>query len=324
MSQALLQAAALGALRSADLQLAPGRYVVLASETEPLAALISVLSGREPPSAGRVLVDGFVPSASPEVRRTIAALFADEGLPPARSVTESLGRALAARGQASARATGLLADAGLSHLAELAPASLDQRAVRSVALALALAHDKAALLALHEPLASLLDSAHVLRELDRHTARGAIVLATTSSSADALLLGGSWLSLELGRVRSDGGVTPRLGAGTFQRVLVETDDAGALALLLQASPVGLTALGADAPNRLEVRGPALDVTVHEVIALAREHGIAITRVAATVPPVDVLLAARAGFARGAYEAARAAAHDGVAAAPIAPASGGWR
>ncbi len=314
MTRALLQGAALGALRSADLQLDPGRYVVLATESEPLQALVAILSGREAPSSGRVKLGELAPSAAPPTRRSIAALFADEALPPASNVESSVALALETRGAAPMNAAQLLSAAGLDELRGLQTGALDQRATRSVALALALAHEQAALLALHEPLATSLDSAWVLRELDRHTARGAIVLATTTSSADALLLGGSWLSLELGRVRSDAATTPRLGAGPFQRVVVEADDANALARLLQASPLQLT-LVASAPRSLEVIGPALDVTVHEVVALSREHGIELRRVTATVAPVEVLMAARAGFARGAYEAARAAA---------APGSGGYR
>jgi ABC-type taurine transport system ATPase subunit len=319
VSQVLLQRAALGALRSADLQLEPGRYVVLATESEALQALIAILGGRDAPSSGRALLDSTAPSASPKARRAIAALFADEVLAPAPSVAGSVSLALQARGQAGLNATQLLGAAGLSDLAGLAPAALDHRATRGVALALALAHEQCSLLALHEPLATSLEAAHVLRELDRHTARGAIVLTTTTSSADALLLGGSWLSLELGRVRSDPAATPRLGEGPFQRVLVETADANALAQALRSSPLPLT-LSASSPHQLEILGPALDVTVREVIALGRERGIAVTRVTATVAPVEALMAARAGFARGVYEAARAAAHG----APPMPAPGGFR
>lgn len=317
MTRVLLQGARLGALRSADLQLDPGRYVVLAAESEPLQALIAILSGRDTPSSGRATLGAQAPSASPQARRSIAVLFADEALPPASSVEHSVALALETRGAAAQSAAQVLTAAGLEELRALPTSALDQRATRSVALALALGHEQAALLALHEPLSTSLDAAWVLRELDRHTARGAIVLATTTSSADALVLGGGWLSLELGRLRSDATTTTRLGAGPFQRVLVEADDASALAQLLQASPLQLT-LVASAPRSLELIGPALDVTVREVVALSREHGIELRRVTATVAPVEVLMAARAGFARGAYEAARAAAQ------PSAHAAGGFR
>jgi ABC-type transport system involved in cytochrome c biogenesis ATPase subunit len=314
--RALLQGAALGALRGADLELAPGRYVVLSSEREPLADLVAVLCGREPPRQGKVLVDGAAPAASPSLRRKLAALLPDEALPPAKTVSQSLEKALAARGASSGAAASLLEDAGLARLAALAPAALGARATRSVALALALAHSSAELFALHEPLATLVTPSFVLARLDEHTARGAIVLAATTSPADATLLGGAWLCVELGRVRATLGPAPRLGIGPWQQVSIETPNARELAQLLHESPHGLSSeLGASARS-LKVSGPALDVTVREVIALARSHQLEISRIEAAVPPVEALMASRAGFARGAYEAARSAAQAVVP--PLSP------
>jgi hypothetical protein len=106
-----------------------------------------------------------------------------------------------------------------------------------------------------------LPKAYVLEALDRHVGRGAIVLCTTTSTADAMLLGGQWLCVELGRVRADGAQPARLGFGPWQQLLVEASDAQSLALLLHASPHGLaTELGGE-PTQLKVTGPALDVTV---------------------------------------------------------------
>lgn len=307
--RAQLLGAALGQLRGADLDLAPGRYVALANEPEPLGCLVAVLAGREPPRSGLVLLDGAAPTSHPEARRKLAALFSDEALPPAKTVQASVAKALAARGSANA-AAGVLADAGLAGLADLAVNALCPRETRSVALALALAHDTAALFALYEPLTTLVPASFVLERLDQHTSRGALVLTTTTSTADATVLGGKWLCLELGRLRSTEASTPRLGAGPWQQVLVETSDARALSQLLQASPHGLTTELGAAPGSLKVTGPALDVTVHELIALARQHQLELRRIEAAVPPVEALLAARAGFARGAYEASRNAALGG--------------
>lgn len=313
--RAQLRAAALGQLRGADLELVPGRYVVLAGEREPLSSLVAVLAGREPPRSGRALLDGVAAFGSATTRRKIAALFPDEALPPASTVVRSVALALAARGGRNDAAR-LLADAGLSGLAELGPTALGQRELRSVALALALTHDTAELLVLHEPLTTLVPAASVLAQLDAHTARGAIVLATTTSAADATRLGGRWLCVELGRLRETDALTPRLGSGPWQHVLVESKDARALAQLLLDSPRGLSAEVGAAADSLKVIGPALDVTVQELISVARQHDLEICRIEAAVPPVEALLAARAGFARGAYEASRAA----FAAAPaLAPA-----
>jgi hypothetical protein len=237
-------------------------------------------------------------------------LFADEALPPARSVADSVERALAARGTAAGGASRLLEASGLAHLAGHAPRALGPRETRSVALALALAHETAQLFALHEPLTTLVPSSFVLAELDRHTARGAIVVTATSSSADANVLGGAWLCLELGRLRATPGPSPRLGAGPWQQLVVDTADARALAAALHESPLGLTTEQASA-TQLKVSGTTLDETVREIARLAREHGVELTRIEPTLPPVEALMAARAGFARGAYEASRLAAHESV-------------
>jgi ABC-type thiamine transport system ATPase subunit len=306
--RATLQAAAFGALLGADLELSPGRYVVLSHERESLRDLAALLAGREAPRSGRFTLDGVAPAATPATRRKIAALLAEESLPPGRSVQDCMTLALAARGETpSDHAVTLLADAGLAHLAGLSPRTLGQRELRSVALALALAHDSAELVVLHEPLATYVPAAFVLARLDAHTARGAIAVCTTTSPADATALGGTWLCAELGRVRATLGATPRLGAGPWQQVLIESRDARRLSQLLHDSAQGLaTELGASSQS-LKVTGPALDVTVQSIIALAREHGLDIQRIEAAVPPVEALLAARAGFARGAYEASRASA-----------------
>jgi ABC-type thiamine transport system ATPase subunit len=316
MTRLLLQGAGLGPLRSADLQLTTGRYVVLSNEGESLRSLVALAAGREAPRVGRVLLDGAAPVLAPEARRRIAALFDDEALPPGRSVEVSVARALAARAETKLTAAQVLADAGIDQLAQLAARDLGPRELRSVALALALAHDSATLVVLHEPLTTLIAKQHVLAALERHTARGAIVLTTTSSSADANLLGGSWLCVELGRLQAT--PTPRLGQGPWQQVLVEAADVRALSLLLHESALGLASELVSPAGQLKVSGPALDDTVREIITLARKHGIELTRLEPALPPVEALLAARAGFARGAYEASRLAARD----APPAPPSYG--
>jgi ABC-type nitrate/sulfonate/bicarbonate transport system ATPase subunit len=318
--RAQLREAALRQLRGADLNLTPGRYVVLASEREPLLDLVALLAGSEPTRQGLALLDGVSPVAHPQARKKIAALFADEELPPGKTVQSSVAKALAARGGSAAGAADVLATAGLARFADLAPSALGPRETRSVALALALSHDAAQLFALHEPLATLVPASVVLARLDEHTTRGAIVVSTTTSAADATTLGGQWLCVELGRLRALPGATPRLGAGPWQQVLVETNDARTLSRLLQESPHGLsTELGAS-PNSLKVMGPALDVTVQELLTLARQHGLELRRIEAAVPPVEALLAARAGFARGAYEASRLAALGPAAPAHEPPAA----
>jgi ABC-type taurine transport system ATPase subunit len=315
--RAQLRAAALGLLRSADLDLAPGRYVVLGSEREPQVALVAVLSGAEQPKRGLVRLDGRSPSASPEARRKVAALLGEEALPPANTVHDSVAKALAARGGRASDAAGVLADAGLEPLAKVPPNRLAPREMRSVALALALAHE-AELFVLHEPLTTLVAAAFVVARLDQHATRGALIVTCTTSPADASVLGGQWLSLEQGRLRAPERTTVRLGAGPWQQVLVETPDARTLSQLLLDSPHGLST-ELVSPDALSVVGPALDTTVQALLELARHHGLELRRIEAAVPPVEALLAARAGFARAAYEASRTAALGVASNQPAAPA-----
>jgi hypothetical protein len=101
-------------------------------------------------------------------------------------------------------------------------------------------------------------------------------------------------------------------------VLVETPDARTLSQLLLDSPHGL-ATEVVSPDALKIIGPALDVTVQQLLELARQHGLELRRIEAAVPPVEALLAARAGFARAAYEASRAAALGGAPSPPPSPA-----
>jgi hypothetical protein len=225
---------------------------------------------------------------------------------------------LAARGGRASDAAAVLADAGLEPLAKFAPHRLAPRETRSVALALALAHDTAELFVLHEPLTTLVAAAFVVARLDQHTTRGALIVTCTTSPADASVLGGQWLSLEQGRLRAPERTTVRLGVGPWQQVLVETPDARTLSQLLLDSPHGLST-ELVSPDALSIVGPALDTTVQGLLELARHHGLELRRIEAAVPPVEALLAARAGFARAAYEASRTAALGVAPNPPPAPA-----
>lgn len=301
-----LRNAAFGQLRGAIATLEPGLYALLSNEAAALADLIALVCGRVRPRTGQVLLGGSAPFGDARSRRRLAALFADEVLPPATSVRDAVAKALAARGAAPEEAERLLERAGLFALIAQSPAMLDQRELRSVALALALAHDGAELLALYEPLATLLAPSFVHAEMMRHLTRGALVLYATTSPADASTLGGHLFTVELGRLQPDA-ITPRLGVGPWQRVLVEASDARALARLLHDADSTLSTELGRAEGVLVVTGPALDVTVAAVIAAARKSNIELVRIEPAVPPVEALMAARAGFARGAYEAARMAA-----------------
>lgn len=283
-------AAALGELRYVDLELAPGRYVALSTDREALGDLTSLLTGERAPRRGRVLLDGAPPAQSPALRRQTAALLARETLPPASTTLAAVSLALSARGEAPSRAPEILESYGLASLA--GSSRLTWQETRSVALALALAHESAKLLALFEPLTTTLARDWVLEKLDQHTERGAIVVCSTTNVSDALQLGGAFLNVELGQLRGVARTAPRLGAGPWQQVLVESPNAPALAQLLSGSPLGLVAKLEPGDGSFKLTGPALDVTVREALRLARESSFEITRIEPAVPSTEILLGAR--------------------------------
>jgi ABC-type sulfate/molybdate transport systems ATPase subunit len=298
------------ALRRADLQMEPGMNVVVSAERDALSSLLAVASGAEAPRVGRVEFGALAPVDSPAARRQIATLLAQEELPEAASVLESIGQVLSARGSARTPAQ-VLAAHGLEPLGTLPTRALAPRELRAVALALALTHDAAELLLLDEPFATPIAGPSVSRALEAHLQRGALVLAVSASPADALRLGGRFFALELGVLsRFADGPKAELGEGPWRELVVRASDARALAAAVlearasSSAPLSLE-LGSD--GSLRVRGAPLDVAVHAVISAARAREIEIERLHTGAPPLEALLAARAGLARGAYEAARAAA-----------------
>jgi ABC-type multidrug transport system ATPase subunit len=318
MSEVLLslRGASSGELRRADLALGAGRFVVLSTEVPALGSLANVVIGQRAPRSGQVTFRGREPARSPALRARMATLLDVEELAPARTVVESVGAMLAARGEAPTQARHLLAEYELDALALAAPELLSQRERRSIALALALSHPNAELCVLFEPLSTQLARASVLSLLDQRVSKGALVINLTSSSADAAQLGGGLLLLELGRVAMLGpGNSPPLGGLQQSELIVEASDLRELARALHESPLALGLELTQGARSLRVRGAALDAAAREVMAAARSGSIEITRLEPCMPAVEALLAARAGSARGAYEAARAHAFEQTRGAP---------
>lgn len=221
-----------GALDRVDLELGAGIAAVLAEPLSGGSELVAVSAGWDRPQRGLVLVDGADPFRSPDVRRKVGSLLADERAPMAPTVGAAVARVLSTRGD-SRTAEQVLESGGLGSFSARLPSSLSPREARSLALALALAHPEPALLALHEPLAAGLDPDLVLRALGEHARRGAVVLAVTSSRRDAELLAGRVRVLQRGRFIGD------LAAPGLQPALptvVGTSDPRALSAALAAEP----------------------------------------------------------------------------------------
>lgn len=186
------------ALDGVDLKLDAGIQGVLAEPGSGGADLVALSVGWDRPQSGRVRVDGADPFRRPDVRRRIASLLADERIPEAPTVAGAAARVFSARGDDRAMAP-LFENMGLFGFLERRSASLSARETRKLALALALIHPRPVLLSLHEPLAVGLHPELVLLTLREHAARGAIVLAVTSSRRDAELLSGRVRVLQRGR-----------------------------------------------------------------------------------------------------------------------------
>jgi ABC-type multidrug transport system ATPase subunit len=271
---------------------ASGRHVVLGTDRDGAGSFVELAAGIARPRVGRVAIDGQEPFSHAEVRRRVAALCADERLPPARDVTQALSIALRARADSRSVAT-VLDQAGLAHFAARRVADLSPREVRALALVLALSHPEPLLLALFEPLALLgiLNEDFVLQGLSCAATGGALVLATASRLEDARRLGGAISTLERGTwLDSIASRTP-LGEITLR---VHSPDARRLAACLAEAP-DVSAVECAGGRELLVRGNDLERLAARVVANARAQAIRIDAMRYDPPSLGALAAARAGL-----------------------------
>jgi ABC-type taurine transport system ATPase subunit len=273
------EAAGAGALLRADARLEPGLWVTVSPSAPALASLVALAGGVQAPALGRVLFDGAPPATSPVVRQRIATLLAFEYLPPGGTVRNAVARVLAARGERRD------VDAFLAKLGFLARAGspindLDAGERRSLALGLALFHEKARLLALFEPLAAnqALEPADIRGLLDERAAAGAVVLVATASHDTAASLGGARLSIENGLL---GPALPALAAPRTPSVLyVKTPEAQRLVAAVATDPAvsGVSWNVAQAPELVALYGAELDALGRVLGRAATDTSIAIEEV----------------------------------------------
>ena len=257
-------------------ELGNGLHVVLEPAPDAAAGLIAFAAGAIAGKHARVWLDGKDPHGDPGVRATIASLQGTETLLPAPTVLASLQGLLPWRGDAT-RARAFLESWGLAALAGERPERLEPRELRSVALALALAHPAPSLLALHEPLTTDLRPARV-RSAIAAAAENAIVLATVSRFEDARALGGRVL-------RWQGGAFQALNSERFgtHALRVRSRSAGELAAALadvpevrQVTRVGL--------RELVVHGPELEPLARAVAERAHGAGLSLEGLREQIDP----------------------------------------
>ncbi len=277
------------------------RHVVLGGEADGTNALLTLGAGFAAPARGRVSLSGVAPSSHAALRRQIAALFAQEALPPARTVSMALELALRARGDARS-AHSVLDAAGLAPWAALRASALTPRDTRAVALAFALSHPRPTLVLLHEPLALLgpLSEVFILESLARFSS--AIVLCTATRLEDAARLGRVVGALERGQWLGARQATPELASVTLR---VHTPEPRRLAARLSEAP-DITAVEWAGGQELLVRGAELTRVAHSVVANARAEAIRINALKQAPPALEELAAARAGLAQAAFERAQGA------------------
>ncbi|HMK82011.1 MAG TPA: ABC transporter ATP-binding protein [Xanthobacteraceae bacterium] len=179
--QFALDGAPLPVLERLSLDVAPGEFVALLGPSGcGKSTLLRLVAGLEPPTAGRLAVDG-VPIAGPDPSRVV--VFQDPTLYPWRTVWNNAALGLEARGLLRSR-RGRVDEAlrlvGLSGFAKAYPHQLSGGMAQRAALARALVNDPS-LLILDEPLGKL-DS------LTRITMQGELVALWQRSGFTTLLV----------------------------------------------------------------------------------------------------------------------------------------
>jgi len=194
-----------------SLKLAAGSLNVLLGPTlAGKTTLMRLMAGLEKPSSGRVLVDGRDVTGVPVRRRSVAMVYQQFVNYPSLTVYENIASPLRVAGTSTAEIEARVAEAArvlrLEPLLKRMPAQLSGGQQQRTAIARALVK-RADLVLLDEPLANL---DYKLREELREelprmfSASGAVLVYATTEPTEALMLGGTTISLREGRVTQVG------------------------------------------------------------------------------------------------------------------------
>jgi ABC-type multidrug transport system ATPase subunit len=309
-----------------ELELGEGAHVIVGRREDGTAQLIEALAGIVAPRRGSLRVGEKSPFVSPQTRRRIGSVLAEDTLAPGRNVERAVATALRLRHDPRDAAT-ILEGLGLVSWLGRTSAELDAAERRSIALALALSVSDPLLIAIHEPLANF---AGVERSLIRDrimelTASGACVLCTTSSLRDAFELSDMPLILQAGRLAGTAQreVAAQWMPGLPVQLRVQTPRARELAAKL-ASEDAVSACAWDAIKRrdeLEVSGMDAEALALTVLSVARRHQFAVSGVSVSLPSIEAMQAAGSGWAKAAYDAAYTRAMASAQAHYVPPAYG---
>jgi ABC-type multidrug transport system ATPase subunit len=252
-----------------------GVHAVLGEPADGGAELLALAAGVLRPRRGRVLVDGLQPYRNPALRARIGSLLASERLTGSVTVAEHLARVLGARA-GGGDAMSVLAPFHLEHWASRGVETLSPAETRTLALGLALVHNGARLLVLHEPLLAGLPPDQVIRTIEERARAGVLVLSSTSSFRDATLLSAHVRVLDRGRLA--GAVAP--SAWRVALSVAATDPVTLLSALSTEAAVTQTSWDHDrGSRRLVLRGNDWADLSTAIVRAARSTGVGLLSMA---------------------------------------------
>jgi ABC-2 type transport system ATP-binding protein len=229
---------------------------------------LRVLLGLVRPTSGQAVFWGKPYRELGDRRRRVGAVLEASGLHPGRTVTDHLRVRCAAMGAGRSRIAAVLADTGLTELADRRAGGLSMGERQRLGLAGALLGEPEVLI-LDEP-ANGLDPAGVLwlrGFLRRFGEEGRTVLASSHILAEVAQFADRVVVIDRGRLISAGPVTDLIRAGR-QAVVVRTPRAESLGAALTSEGAAVRAIE---PGRLEITG----LDTEQVATLAAALGIPI-------------------------------------------------
>ncbi len=216
------------AIRDMSITLEPGTINILLGPTlSGKTSTMRLLAGLDPPTSGRVLVDGRDVTGTPVRERSVAMVYQQFINYPAMTVYENIASPLRVRGVAREEIDKKVRDAAavlrLEPYLDRLPLSLSGGQQQRTAIARALVKE-ARLVLLDEPLANL---DYKLREELRvelpriFEGKGTIFVYATTEPMEALLLGGNTATLHEGAL-TQFGLTPEVYRYPKDRITAQT------------------------------------------------------------------------------------------------------
>lgn len=281
-----------------------GMHVVLTAEDLGGELLVELLSGVRRPRRGRIRVAAADPSRSPGTRRRIASVLGREQLIEARTAQQAVEADLGLR-RVHRNAAQVFDDWGLERLKAAKPSNLEPAETRALGLAAALSLPDPVLVALVEPFA---DNAGLPRERIRERlaalAQTTCVVCTAAVPKDALELGGS-----LHLIRS-GGLEPMSLpmveplAGLFGYLVASCERPRDLVEALASEPAVAGLEWRDhAGDRVLLWGPDTEQLALAVVKASRSSGCGLQSLVPARASLELVHAARSGWARALHERA---------------------